>query len=814
METLRQDVRYAVRQLSHRRGATLVLVLTLGLGVGANTAMLALLNALLFRPAPVPEPSQLVWIAKTGARGSHPTGMSYPDFADIRERAASFSGVAAWSRDWLSIGGVTPQRVAGLVVSGNYFDVLKTPAAVGRTFRADEDGAPGAHPVVVLSDGFWRSRFGADPRVVDSPIVVNGHPFTVIGVAPPGFEGVEVSDDAPVSLFLPLAMLGVANPDAGTWTAHRDASWLRVMARLKPNVTHAQSGAELAGFARAFHPPSAVSGNDRAWEFAALPVLGGMDPANRTDIAPLAPLLLAVPLLLLVVACANAANVLLARALERRKELAMRRALGATRARLVRQLLTESVLLGLLAAVAGVVLSFWLTALIARTGDVPDAIVALVRPDWRVLMVTTVLAVTAGVLFGLAPALAATRPSLAPALKEEGATPGMAGRPHRLRDALVVGQVAVSLVLLITASLFLKSLSRMLNADPGFAARHGVVVSYDLALQGYDHGRRTAFERDLLAGVLARSGIAGAALSSAVPFGGRFDGTDVQAESSDGSEMTFRSSVSPSYFATMQAHILRGRDFSASDDPSSSPVVIVNETLARRLWPTSDAIGQRLHFAERGEPLREVVGVVRDGKYANLTEATRPYLFLPHRQRPTNPMVLVVRSELEPAVLVALVTGVARTLDPDIPLFRITSLAQLIRNGADKQRSAASMLGVFGGLALFLAALGLYSVAAHAVTLRTREIGIRMSLGARAADVRQLFVREGLVRAGVGIAIGLALSAALSTLLSGLLVGLAASDALSFVVGGATLTMVAVAASYIPARRAARVDPMIALRTE
>jgi predicted permease len=816
MDTFLQDVRFALRQISRQRATTAVVVLTLALGMAANTSMFTLLNATLFRSPPAESPDRLAWVTVSFGQSKSPSNMSYPDYVDVRDRAKSFSGLLGYTHAMLSFGGARPERVRGELVTGNYFPLLGIRAQLGRTFRADEDRSPNGNPVAVLSDDFWHRRFGADPSVVDRTIVLNGRPFTVIGVAPPGFSGVEMNDDEPHAIWIPMSMLATAEPTwAGLLTDRNASGFLRVIGRLAPGASRANANSELTVIARQLRPAT-VKADDRM-SLAASAVQGGVDPSNRAELLPVLSLLMLVPVLVLVVACANAANVLVARGLSRRKEIAVRRALGASRARLARQLLTESVTLSLMAGAAGILLSFWMTSLIARVGDVPAGVVEALTPDRAVMFATVILAGAAGVLFGLAPALTATQTALSPSLRNEGITLSFGRQRHRLRDTFVVGQVAVSLVLLVTAGLFARSLSKALHVDPGYTARNGMYLSFDLGKQNYPAERQESFKRDVLAKVRAIAGVQSAALASTVPFGGSYDGGSARAEgmAEDARGADYlRSSVTPGYFDALGVAFVRGRGFSGADNASSASVVVINETLARRLWPQGDAIGKRLNIGGRTEPLREVVGVVHDGRYANLTESRRGYVYLPERQRPSSELVLVTRTAGPPERLMNSLRVAVQSLDPNLPLFNVTTFAERLHGAADKQQAASSMLGVFGFLALVLAALGMFSVTAHGVAMRTREIGIRMALGARSVDVSRLFVREGMGRTVVGVTIGLVVSVGLSRLLASFLFGLTATDMLTFATGAGVLCLVAVVASYIPSRRAARVDPVVALRAE
>jgi putative ABC transport system permease protein len=809
------DIRAAIRQLRRRPGANAIVVVTIGLGIAVTTAMLSLFNAILYKPAPAHEPSRLASIAAKYPRASRYSSVSYPDFADLRDRVSEFSGMTAYATTWIALGGANPERVRGDLVSGNFFDVLGVRAARGRTFAVDEDRVPGERPVVIISDALWRRAFAASETVVDSTVIVNGHAFTVIGVAPPGFTGVELADESPVAMWFTFAMADVVMPGFGAEIrTARNANSVWAIGRLRDGVRLERAAASVATVGVQI---SADAGRDASVSpnMTALPLRGGMDPRNRSMLAGIAPLLLLVPLLVLAVACANAANVLLARGLERAKELAVRRALGASRARLVRQLLTESALLAMIAGLVGVGLSYWVSGLVAALGSIPAGVAAGLTPDVRVLAVTMLVALASGLLFGVAPALSATRPALVPALKDDQATIWFGRQRHRLRDTFVVVQVALSLVMLVTGGLFVQGLSKALNADPGFSARNGLAVSYDLSFLSYSNDARVAFERRLLEAVGSLPDVEAVALASSLPFGNRWNANAIKAAEAPpdaAGSHSLISSITPDYFAALGVPLVRGRDFTAHDDSGSASVTIVNETLARNLWGDADPIGQRVHIG--GYIMREVIGVARDGKYNDLTESAQQMLYVPQSQDRSLAMTLVVRSAGDPLSLAAPIREIVRDADPDLPLHGFQTLPSLIANGAETRQAAAAMLGVFGFIALFLASLGMYGVAAQAVSLRVREIGIRMSLGARAHDVVSLFVREGVRRSVVGVVIGLGISLAVSRLLSGFLFGVGAADIPTFAAGAFVLCTVAALACYVPARRASRVDPLVALRSE
>ena len=808
LERVGKDLQYAVRQVIRRPAWTLVVVSTLALGIGANTSMFTLLDAMLFKPAPWNGADQLVWIASVQGRSGGPRSVSYPDYVAYRDRATTVSGVLAYGGHALSVGGTRPQRVLGGLVSGNYFALLGIRPTIGRTFTPDDDAGPGAHPVAVLSDAFWKEHFGADPAAVNSIVAINGKPFTIVGIAPPGFTGITYADD-PEKVWVPLAMQSVAMPATPELF---NSGWLRVAGRLRDGATVAQADAEMRVIARQLNP--ADTPPDRETSARVMTMRGGMSPWEQADLAPVFGLISIVPALVLLVACANVANVLMARNVSRRKEFAMRQAIGASRGRLVGQLLTESLLLALLSAAAGFAVSFGLTALIEHYGDVPADVSVLLTPGGRALIATTAVAVLTTLFFGLAPAMTATKFEVLPALKEEGATSTMASGGARLRRVFVVAQVALSLTLLIVAGLFLQSLSKAMRVDPGFDAHGVVTVTFDPDLQGYTASRRAAFVARFVELASSTPGVISAAVTSTLPLSGELNGAPVVGAPADAPAQAIFASISPKYFETLHMPLVRGRDFSETDTADAPPVAIVNETLGQRLWPAIDPIGKRLRVADSTEPWRDVIGVVRDAKYFRLTEAPRGAYYSPARQQPGSQASLVVRTAGDQSAALSSLTDIARDLDPDLPLFKVQTLEENMRHSVNLQRAVASLLGVFGGVTLLLAAIGIYGVAAHSVSLRTREVGIRMSLGARAMDVSRMFVREGLSLSLFGVAAGLGISAAISKLLTAFLFGLTPTDTMTFVGGSTILCLVAVVASYLPARRAARVDPLVALRHE
>jgi predicted permease len=810
MSTLLQDLRFAVRQLIKRRGTTVLIIVILALGIGANTTVFTLINATLVRPVPAADPDRLVSLHTATASRSE-RNLSYPEYREFRDRVTAFDGLIASEYVSLTLGGETPERAHGLIVSGNYFDVLGVHPARGRTFLPEEDATPGAHPVVVLGYELWKRRFGGSLAVLDSAVEINGHPFTVVGIAPRGFEGIESGGD--VEMWVPLAMIAVA------WPAERDRltkneTWLHVVGRLGPAATVGQATAAASQVARTLRVPASSRSGLTGAAVTRLD-LGGMRAKPLHEAQAVFAMLIAITAMVLLVACANVANLLLARAIERRKELAVRLSLGASRGRLVRQLLTESLLLSFVAAGAGILLSFWLLDTLLHFAAVSAALPSTARPDALVLAFTTGLALLTGLGFGLVPALGATGLSLTPALKDDSAA--SPGGSHRLRNALVVAQVAVSLMLVIAAGLFVRSLDKVLTVDPGFAVRGGVAVSFDLAAEGFTPAQRAVFYRQLLDGALALPGVRSASIGS-MPLSqqraaDRFEAAG--AATAPEYDAMF-AAVWPDYFETMGMTLLRGRDFTARDDASAPSVIIVNQMFARWMWPNGDALGKLVRMGDARQPLREVVGIVRDAKYVRLTEDGYEFAYLPERQLGSRApgVSLVIRAAGDPAPLVPVLTRLVHDLSPRQPVFQVTTFDDVIARSAAPLRLQAQLLGLFGALVVGLAALGLYAVVTYAVNMRTREIGVRMALGAGHAHVVGLFVRQGVLLAVVGVVIGAALSAAAARGLSAALYGITPTDPIAFLAGAALLCVVAAMASYLPARRAAKVDPMVALRYE
>jgi predicted permease len=812
MQTLLQDLRFAMRILAKAPGFTAVAVISLALGIGVNTTIFSLINGALFRPLPrVKEPAALVWFRAPA---------SYPDYEDFRDQNDVFSGISSLSgtREISLSRGGQPELVKGEFVSVNYFSVLGVDVSTGRAFLPEEDRIDDAKPVVVLSHGLWRRRFGGDPNLIGGSVNLNGLNFTVIGVAPPGFVGAEVH--MPRDLWAPMAIYPRFPPAGKGATVpnplrNRGMYWLNLVARLKTGVTRVQAQAAMTAIvARLSQERRHQTIDERLRAVELLTVSGGLDPRDRAGALPISGLLQAIVSLVLFTACANIAGLLLARSSLRRREIGIRQALGASRARIIRQLLTESLLLSLLGALAGLLVAAWARdLLISLSGATPIAALDL-SLDYRVLSFTFSASLLAGLTFGLAPALQASKPDLIPALKNEAA--GKSYRRSRLRNAFVVSQTALSVVLLIGSGLFIRSLRNAQTIDPGFKVESALIATLDPGLLRYGEEQGQEFFRQAVERVEALSGVERASLMCFVPLGLRFAQHDVFVEGRNGSRnaTTGFNIVAPRYFQTMGVPVARGREFTSQDRTGAQSVVMINETLARRLWPGEDPIGKRLRLGGPSDPEAEVIGVARDGKYATLGENARPYIYRPLLQSYESKMTLVVRTAGKPETLIAAVRERIQSLDPNLPVSQITTLADQVNFALFPARLGAALLGAFGLLALGLAATGIYGVIAYSVSQRTQEFGIRMALGADGADVRRLVLREGLKVVLIGVTAGLALSLAATRLITVFLYGVGANDPLTFVGVALLLTAVALLACYLPAWRATKVDPIVTLRRE
>jgi macrolide transport system ATP-binding/permease protein len=841
IEELWQDLRYGVRTLWKKPGFTLVAVLTLALGIGANTAIFSFVNAVLLRPLPVAKPERLVYVFG-GVRTNPYNVSSYPDYVDYRDRNKVFSELIAYSPITLSLSGDDgADMVSGLIVTGNYFDALGVRARAGRTFLPEEDSTPGGHPVAVISHALWQSRFAGDPRIEGRQLLLNGQPFTIVGVAPAGFNGAQAGQTN--DIYVPMAMQALVRPPRGGYSGEmnpdllskRGPRWLDLVGRLKEGVTAEQAQAEMSTLAAQL--AAGYPETNREQTATVSPVSKG-DPEQRGTLLSVAGLLLAVVGLVLLIACANVANLLLARAAGRRKEISIRLALGAGRGRLIRQLLTESVLLALAGGAGGLLLAVWLVNSL-RAYSPPGNFFPVAFDfslDKSVLGFTLLLSVLTGLVFGIAPALQASNPDLVASLKDQTALiPAARGRGARhfsLRNLLVVAQVALSLVLLVSAGLFLRSLWQAQRIDPGFDAEHVLTMPLNINLLRYTKAQGQDFYRQVLERVSALPGVQSATLTRTPPLSGASRQSSVTvagreapdrastSESTGGGgedvadNITLTSPVALNYFRTLSIPLLRGRDFNAQDREGAPGVAIVNESFVKRYFPNQDPLGQRVSLSGAQGPWLEVVGLARDSKYITLGEAPAPFLYQPLAQRHETGMVLLVRTGVAPASLVPAVRREVQAVERNLPLTNARTMTELLSTSLFPARMGAALLGAFGLLALLLASVGLYGVMSYSVSRRTREIGIRMALGARGGDVLRLVLGESMTLVAVGMLLGLIAAFAATRLLSGFLYGVSPTDPAAFIGIGLLLALVAFAASLIPARRAAHVDPMVAFRYE
>jgi predicted permease len=811
MQTLWQDLRYGARMLWKRPGFTVVVSLTLALGIGANTAIFGVVDRLLVRLLPVNDPARLVNLIGRDEKGEEDTSFSYPIYKDYRDQNDVFDGLLAYSETAMNLNeGGQPERVMGVLVSGNYFDALGVTPALGRAFLPEEDRTPGAHPVAVVSYGLWRRRFGADPKLVGRVITLNTQSFTVIGVAPAEFHGVRrgVSPDVYVPIQMIMQAWPARRPDD---LNNRGFSWLNLIGRLKPGVTREQAQAAMSALSSRImqvHP--------NTWPSIALEDGSQGDTGGISDLRTPLKLLMATVALVLLIACVNVANLSLARAQTRRREMAVRLAVGASRYRLIRQLLTESLLLSLLGGLLGLLLAVWLTDVLAAysppTGGSTSPLLDA-RLDWRVLAFTATLSLVTGLLFGLVPAWRSSKPNLTVALKEESGAVG-AGR-IRGRGALISTQIALSLVVLVCAGLCVRNLLALQRIDAGFETAKVLVMGLDLSLNGYKEEQGGQFYANLLERVSALPGVEAASLARIVPLTGsgmRMSlGIDGYTPTDDKPINFDMNIVGPRYCATMKLPLVAGREFTANDNEAASPVVIINEAAARTYWPNQNPLGKRLIIDARPA---EIIGVTGASRYRSLTEAFRPGMLLPAAQNYFPDLSLHLRSAGDPASLIESARRELRALDPQLPATNIRTLEEQRRNSLYSERVTALLLSAFGALALLLAALGIYGVMAYAVAQRTREFGIRMALGARAGDVLRLLLRQGARLIGAGVTLGLAGAFAATRLIRSFLYQVSYTDPMAFVFAALLLIAVALLACYIPARRATKVDPMVALRSE
>jgi predicted permease len=828
-----QDLRYGVRMLLKAKGFTVTAVLSLALGIGANTAIFSLLDAVLLKALPIERPEQLVVVATsaTGTAGTVFAGpggpsivssFSYPIFRELRDKSPVFSGV--FGHDVLPMsmsGGGQTERVLGELVSGNFFSVLGVHPHLGSVFTDSDDETPGAHAVAVVSYNFWQRRFSANPEIIGQTINLNGYPFEVIGVAAPGFQGIEVGIAPDVRI--PIMMNGAVRSGPPVFE-NRQNSWLATMARLKPRISVEEAQAATDTVFQIAREPDVRSIKGDAPDariFKSLRIhlasaKTGVSSLSRQFSQPLIILMCLVGVVLFI-ACLNVATLLLARSATRQKEIAVRLALGAGRLRLVRQLLTEGVLLSVLGGAMGLVFARWGVELLLGflpQGRIPT--VLEITPDLRILGFTIGVTMLTALLFGLAPALQATRPDLIPALKNEVVVTG-GSRRWELRRLLVIMQVALSLFLLIGAGLFVRSLQNLRAVDDGYNADQVVTFAMDPAQSGYKLDQLRDFFTGLGERLEVLPGVKSVSFVRNTPLSGRFSRIGIEVpgyQSRPDEEMAvLLNQASSQFFATFGTPILMGRDFGAEDTPDSPKVVIVNESLTRHFFGSENPLGKRLSLESYKD--LEIVGVVADARYRNLKDPSPQTAYIAYSQYASmNQRTLCVRGAGDANALIAAVRREVNSLDPNLPVFNVKTFADQIDESVSRERLVALLSSFFGLFALLLASLGLYGVMAYAVARRTREIGIRLALGASAGNVLWLVLRETMLVLIVGIAIGLPAALGAAQLIEGLLFGLTPADPLTIILATLVMIVISAVAGYLPARRASRVDPMVALRYE
>jgi predicted permease len=814
MQTLWQDLRFGFRRLIKTPGFALIAVLSLALGIGANTAVFSLVNLILFRPLPVADSEKVVSVSAVGRNGEM-AAFSYPNYIDFRDRNEVLSGLLGSRFTYMSLSrNGNNERVWGNLVSGNYFDVLGVKPALGRTFLPEEDKTRLSHPVVVISHSLWQTRFGGDPSIINNDVLINGRKFKVIGVTPAGFKGTEVIYTP--EIYVPFAMQMWIEPESN-YLDNRGSGNMFTVGRLKPGVSAAQAEASLnllaAQLAKEFP-------NDNEGLRIQVSPPGFILPQIRSAMLSVSAALMGLVALVLLIACTNLANLLLARATERGREIAIRLSIGASRSRIVRQLLTESVMLAVTGGLVGMALAQWIIDSIMALKP-PIGIPLTLEPhvDWRVLVFSMIVSVLTGVLFGLVPALQATKPDLIPALKDAASQSGV--RRSLLRSGLVVAQIAVSLLLLIAAGLTLRALQRLRVMNPGFNPENALTMNFDLSLQGYQTDAGMQLRKQLLDRVESLPGVRSASITDFMPLSMNYSSTSILIEGRPqergvNTPEAMQASVGLKYFETIGTPLVAGRDFTEQDQEGKTRSAVVNETFAVKFFPGANpienALGKQFRTKLEGQPW-QIAGVARDGKYWTIGEDQQAFVWFPiGNQLAYNH--LLVRTSAKPETLIGAIRGEFRKLDPNLPVTDVKTLTEHMGLSLFPARAFAALLSAFGALALTLAAIGLFGVMSYAVSQRTREIGVRMALGAGAKDIFKLVIGRGLWLTLIGVGVGLGLALVGTRFLSSLLYNVSAVDPLTFT--GVALLLVAVAflACYFPARRAMKTDPIVALRYE
>ena len=807
MDSVVKDIRFALRGLLKKPVFAAVAVLTLALGIGANTAIFSVVNAVLLRPLPLKEPDRLMtfWHAAP-AKGLAHMDLNDALFAYYRDRTRTFESLAAFESGEVSLtGGGEPEVVTGAIVTFNYFSVLGREPLHGRTFTARED-TPGNNAVAILSYALWQRRFGGDPGVVGRSINVDDNPTTVVGIMPADFSFPDPAERAGtpghVQLWVPK---GLDPQDGGSYN-------LTAVGRLQPSTTPDDARKEIDSLYQAFAAEFPSRATDASVTTVLMPLRSNIVGEVRRPLL----ILLGAIVLVLLIACANLTNLLLARASARTRELALRQCLGASSLRIVRQTLTESLLLSFVGAVVGVLIAIWIVSALKSlvASQIPHVESASV--DSTVLVFTTAIMLLTGVLCGLAPALRSTRINLQDAIKQAGRSTA-SGSNRRLNNVFVVSQLALSLVLLIGAALVLQSFRNLLSVDPGFRAENVLMAELSLTEQKYpDKAQVRSFFEQLREGVRSVPGVQAVEFCQVVPFSGDGQGGPftVEGVQQQQEKVAWIRSSSPGYFAAMGMPIIKGRSFEATDTASALPVAIVDEKLAHMYSPEGDLVGRRIRIGGEGAPWLTIVGVVPNVKNRKLDEDAWPYIYRPYSQWIRRDTMLVVRSSVDPQVIAANLRQQVGKLDPELPLYNVSTIQQAIDRSLVTKRLTNSLLAGFAAIALLLALTGIYGVMSLNVANRRSEFGIRLALGAQTSNVLRMMLGQGLRLAVIGIALGLVASIAFTRLLQGLLFGISASDPWTFAVIAVLLAGVALLACWIPARRATKVDPLEALRSE
>jgi predicted permease len=819
MDSMLQDLRFGLRMLRKNPGFTVVAVLTLALGIAATAAIFSLVSAMLLRPLPASNPEQLVAMFSQGS--GRPVGdWSYPQYRALRD-SKIYQGVTAQSGLDLSVTiGSRAELIWANIVSENYFSVLGMKPSLGRLFDESDDRGRGSDPIVVLSYDCWQRRFGEDPGVVGRKLLINGNPFVVSGVAPRGFHGTRLMGYW-AEMWVPLMTYAQVMPDSGDLLEQQNSRWLLLMGRMQTGMKLANVQERTAAMARQLGEKQ--TGSDRltgATVISAATQFDNPSFVSRRILSFGATLGMAATIMVLLIACSNVAGLLLARASTRGKEIATRLALGATRGRLVRQMLTEGVILAALACPLALALT--------RISQIYSG--KLVPPgpfrlgfgetiDSNVVWFALAISAATAIVFGLTPALRASRTELVAGLKNEAASWRLGGRRFELRSVLVVGQLALAAGLVICAGLFMRSLSSARNLDVGFERENRFILSFDLSVVGYDEKHGDQFQREVLRRVRQLPGVESASMAYALPLDYESSSRNVfvagkTEKAGRDTDVIWSARVDPQYFSTIGTGIVAGREFSDADDARAPQVVVINEAMAKRYWPGEDAIGREIRIGSRTGTAARVVGVAHQGKYVLLGEAPQPAVWIPLRQSYSSWVEIVVHSSGNRAAVIDAVRQEIQLMDPNVAVFGAQTMDVFLKRTLNLAEAEAYLGATFGVLALALAAIGLYGVIAFSVAQRTRELGIRMALGARRSDVLRLVLQQALRFAGVGIGIGLLLGFGLSRAVASLLYEVSANDARVFLLTPMMLALIAAAAAYAPAVRATRVDPLVALRYE